>query len=107
MTDGTGTSSYFYNSLDELTSETNGDGQIVGYGYDLGADETAITYPNGQTVHRGYDNENRLHTITDWLTNQTTLAYDPNSNQSTTTFPSASANLDSSSYNASDQLTGI
>ena len=34
MTDGTGTSSYGYDSLNRLIQSTNGAGQALGYGYD-------------------------------------------------------------------------
>jgi RHS repeat-associated protein len=107
MTDGTGNTSYEYDSLGRLTSTTDGDNDTVDYGYDLANNLTAITYPNGQTVAQGYDSDERLHTITDWLGNETQLDYDPDSNLTTTTFPSGSDDVDNYGYNTADQLTSV
>ena len=48
MTDGTGTTSYSYDALNRLTSQTNGAGQSVAYGYDLKGDPTSITIPTAR-----------------------------------------------------------
>jgi YD repeat-containing protein len=55
MTDGSGSSSYHYDSLDRLIQSTNGAGQAVGYGYDMASSLTALTYPDASKVLRGYD----------------------------------------------------
>jgi len=54
MTDGTGTTSYSYDSLGRVTSITDGAGVKVGYGYDLNGNLTSLTYPNGQTAAQNY-----------------------------------------------------
>jgi len=70
MTDGTGTSSWVYDSLNRLTRYTNGAGRTVSYGYDLSGQITSITYPGRCTgarnrrvlcmVTRRYDRAGRL-----------------------------------------------
>jgi YD repeat-containing protein len=81
MADGTGTSSWTWNSLHRLTAHTNGAGSTVGYGYDLRGDITQITYPGSTgTVTRGFDDAGRLHTVTDWASHTTTYNYDADSN---------------------------
>ena len=52
MTDGTGTTSYTYDQLDRMTETKNGHGNKIGYEYDLGNEQTKITYPNGKAVTR-------------------------------------------------------
>lgn len=88
MTDGTGTSTWSYDSLGRLTSTTDGAGQTVTYSYDIGGRTTEIDYP-GTTgiVTRAYDDANRLTTVIDWNSNQTTFGYDADSNLTTQTNP--------------------
>jgi RHS repeat-associated protein len=80
MTDGTGTTTYVFDSLHRLTSSTDGAGHSVGYGYDLAGQLTSLTYPNGQTVTRAYDPAGHLAAVGDWLGNTTQFGYDANSN---------------------------
>lgn len=88
MTDGTGTSTWVWDSLHRLTSSTNGAGATVGYGYDIGGRSTTLTYPGATgTVTRGYDAANRLSFVRDWANRQTNFGYDPDSNLVTQTYP--------------------
>ena len=88
MTDGTGTSTWAYDTLHHLTASTNGAGQTVGYGYDLGGRLTSIAYPGTTgTVTRTYDAANRLTGVQDWAGRQTTFGYDANSNLVTQAYP--------------------
>jgi RHS repeat-associated protein len=107
MVDGTGTTSYSYDSLGRLTGVINGDKQTVGYGYDLDNDETSITYPNGKAIARAFDTDGRLSSITDWSGNKTAFAYGPDSQLQTTTLPATTSNIDNYGYNTADQLTSI
>jgi RHS repeat-associated protein len=105
MTDGTGTTSYSYDALNRLTSQTNGAGQSVAYGYDLKGDPTSITYPNGKTVSRSYDAAGRLTRITDWLGHSTTFTPDADSNTAGVAYPNGITA--SSVFDAADQVTKI
>ena len=67
MTDGTGTTKYTYDQLDRLTESENGHEETIKYEYDLANEQTEITYPNGKSVTRAFDNDGRLEKVTDWL----------------------------------------
>ncbi|MDQ6617188.1 MAG: DUF6531 domain-containing protein [Actinomycetota bacterium] len=107
MTDGTGTSTWAWDSLHRLTSYTNGAGAQVQYGYNLRNLATTITYPGSLTVTRGYDNAGRFTSVQDWLSNNTSFGYDPNSNLTTETLPAASGVVDNFSFDAADRLMAI
>jgi RHS repeat-associated protein len=74
MTDGTGTTGDVWDSLGRPTSEQNGAGATVGYGYDLMGHLTGITYPDSLLVTYGYDTADRLITVKDSLGHTTTYA---------------------------------
>jgi RHS repeat-associated protein len=106
MTDGTGTTTYVFDSLHRLTSSTNGAGAQVGYGYDLKGQLTSITYPGGtNAVSRTYDDAGRLASVTDWLSHQTTFGYDANSNLTQETYPNGTQAV--RTYDNADQLSSI
>jgi RHS repeat-associated protein len=107
VTDGTGTSSWSWDSLHRMTSYTNGNGAQVKWAYNLRNLPTTITYPGSLNVTRGYDAAGRWSSVQEWNSNTTTFGYDANSNLTTRTFPSASGVVDTSTFNAADQLTGI
>jgi RHS repeat-associated protein len=107
MTDGTGTTTYTYSQLEQLTNTTNGHGESVGYGYNLAGQQTKLTYPNGNAVTRGYDNAERLQTIADWLGHETKISYNPDSDMTAITFPSATGDQDKYAYNEADQLSEV
>jgi RHS repeat-associated protein len=105
MTDGTGTTTYTWDSLSRLTSSTDGSDATVGYGWDIGGHNTSITYPGGGTVTRGHDDAGRLTSVTDWLTNTTTFGYDANSNATTRTLPNGTTRTDA--HDRANRLTSI
>ncbi len=105
MVDGTGTTSYSYDQLDRLTKVKDGHGDVVSYHYDLGEQQTTITYPNGKSVTRAYDKAGRLEKITDWLEHVTKFGYDASSNQTATVWPSGTSGEDKNTYNEAEQLT--
>ncbi len=105
MTDGTGTSSYSYDSLHRLTSATDGAGNTVGYGYDLKGQLTSLTYPGGLTVTRGYDDAGRLTSVNDGFGHTTQFNPDPDSNISYEVYPGGPA--DFFAYDNADRLTRI
>jgi RHS repeat-associated protein len=107
MTDGTGTSTWGWDSLRRLVSYTNGAGSQVQWVYNLRNMPTTIIYPGSLNVIRGYDAAGRWTSVQDWNTNTTTFGYDANSNLTSLTFPTASGIVDALTFNATDQLTNI
>jgi RHS repeat-associated protein len=106
MTDGTGATTWVWDSLHRMTSSTTGAGNTIGYHYDLADRLTAVDYPGSTgTVSRGYDNADRLTSITDWNSHQTTFGYDPDSNLTSQAYPNGTTAA--TSYNEADQVTGI
>jgi RHS repeat-associated protein len=108
MTDGTGTSTYSYDSLGRLTSTTNGALKTLGYTYDLRDHVKTITYPGGtNTATRNYDDAGRLASVQDWLGHTITFGRDSNSNVAAETFPTGTSGLDTYGYDNADQVSGI
>lgn len=79
MTDGSGTSSFTYDSLGHMTSATAGAGVTASYSYDLDGHLTSLIYPNGRTVTRAYDAAGNLTSVTDWQGHTTDFSYDADS----------------------------
>jgi YD repeat-containing protein len=108
MTDGTGTSTWTYDSLNRLTSSQDGAGYQVTYGYDLKSQLTSITYPGQSSgVIRTYDDAGRLSTVKDWLKNTTGFGYDADSNLTAETFPTGTNNVDTFTPDAGGRLMSI
>lgn len=105
MTDGTGTTSYSYDSLNQLTKVTDGAGHTTSYHYDTVGNLTTLTYPNGQPVTRSFDKAGQLTSMTDWLGHSTSFGYDPDGDLTTETFPNSIQAT--SAYNTAGQLTSI
>ena len=81
MTDGTGIRTWEWDSLNRLTSTTDGAGATIAYSYDLAGRTISIDYPNAAgTVTRSYDDAGRLTSVTDWANRTTNFGYDPDSN---------------------------
>ena len=88
MTDGTGTTTWTYNTFGEVTAQKQGSGATTGYGYDDNGNLASITYPGqGTPVARTYDDAERLKTVTDWNSNTTTFGYDGDGGVRTTAYP--------------------
>jgi RHS repeat-associated protein len=107
MADGTGTTTYAWDTLSRLTSSAASIGGTVDYGYDLAGNITSLTYPGSKTITRHFDAAGRLDYIEDWLSpaNRTTFAYDPNSNLTTTSFPNTTSSTNT--YDDADRLVDI
>jgi RHS repeat-associated protein len=105
MTDGTGTTTKEYDQLDRLTEVKNGAKEVVKYLYDLGNQQTEITYPNGKTVKRSFDKAGRMEKVADWLGWESTFTYNRDSQVKSSSFPGETS--DSYAYNRADQLTEI
>ena len=106
MADGTGHSSYQYDSLGRLTQSVNGAGAAVGFGYDLMGRITSISYPGGAgSVTRTYYDNGSLHTVSDWLGHTTTFTYDADSNLLSTSYPNGTTQA--VSVDAAERLSSI
>src|SRR5207248_126680 len=103
MTDGTGTTSYSYDSLERLSTVTNGAGAVVSYGYDADNEVTTTTYPGrNQTVTQTWDGAGQESSVTDWLAHTTTFSYDGDGNLQTQALPNTTTI--SSTYDPADNL---
>jgi len=107
MIDGTGTSSWGWDSLHRMVSYTNGNGAQVQWLYNLRNLVTTIKYPGALNVTRGYDNAGRWTSVQDWNSNTTSFGYDANSNLTTETFPATSSVVDTFTFNAADQMPNV
>ncbi len=105
MSDGTGESTFTFDQLDRLTESKDGHGDTVGYEYNLGNQQTKITYPNGKSVVQEFDNAGRLKSVMDWLEHTTKFAYNRDSQLNKITFPSATSNVDTYAYSHADLMT--
>ncbi len=105
MTDGTGTTKYVYDQLDRLTETENGNKEVAKYEYNIGNEQTKITYPNKKEVTRTFDKDGRLEKFTDWLTHAAKFTYDEDSDLKAIVFPSETKDEDKYTYNDADQMT--
>ncbi len=77
LVDGTGTTTFTYDSLGRLTGQA-APGGTVGYGYNLRGQVTSLTYPNNKVVTRAYEADGAMTSSTDWSRKKTTFSYDQN-----------------------------
>lgn len=103
MTDGTGTTTRVYDQLDRLTEVTNGAKEVVKYKYDLGNQQTELTYPNGKVVKRAFDKAGRMEKITDWLGYEIGFSYNRSSQVKAMTTPGEI--LDEYTYDRAGAMT--
>jgi RHS repeat-associated protein len=107
MVDGTGTSTYEYDQLGRLIHSEDGNGEVVSWEWNLGDEPVGLTYPNGESIARGYDEDGRLESVTDWLGHTTTFAYNPDSALTVTTFPIGTGDTDEYSFDRADRMSGV
>ncbi len=122
MTDGTGTTTTFYDPYGRVASVTNGAGAEVTYGYDANGNLICLAYPvAGVTVGcvdgtptsgtgvvtYGYDPSNQLTSMADWLGNTFSFAYDASGNLTTTRYPSSTSTTTTASYDQASNLTSL
>ena len=97
MTDASGSSSYTPDPFGELATAQNGNNQIVSYAYDLDGNIAAITYPlpatatwaTTKTVTYGYDNSDRLASVTDLTGGKITITPNADGQQESETLASS------------------
>lgn len=107
MGDATGESSYEYDRLGRLIRSQDGDGDAVGWEYNLDNEPVEITYPNGETVSRSYDDDGRLKSTTDWLGNTTSFGYNKDSELQAITFPTGTDETDEYTYDPAGRMSGV
>ncbi len=105
MIDGTGESRFEYDQLGRLTESEDGHDDVVGYEYDLAEEPIGLTYPNGESISREFDEAGRLESVTDWLGHTTTFSYDPDSNLEAIAFPGGAGNVDEYTYDQTDHMS--
>jgi len=105
MTDGTGTSTWGWDSLHRMVSYQNGHSDLMQWQYNLRNLPNKIIYPGSLNVVPGYDSAGRWTSVQDWNSNITNFGYDADSNLTTETFPAASGVVDTFTFNANDQMT--
>lgn len=105
MRDGSGSSSYTWDSLGRLTQQTDGLSSTVRYEYDLAGNLTRLTYPGTESVTRTYDNAGRLASLTDWLGGITRFGYDADSDLTRIVWPEASSDSDAYSFDNADRMS--
>jgi len=104
MTDGSGTETSTYDTLDRLTAVTRG-ANTFSYAYDL-ANPTQVTYPGSTSVAYGFDDDERLQSVVSG--GQTTsYAYDEAANLRTTTLPSGNGYVETRTYDRAGRLVDI
>jgi YD repeat-containing protein len=104
MTDGTGTTSYVYDELDQVTSVTSPGARTVGYRHDLHANQAKIIYPGGQAVSYTYAKADRLQQLADWA-NRTSYTYNPDGSPNVVT--NANWTKATYSYDNAQRLTQV
>jgi RHS repeat-associated protein len=114
MSDATGSSSYGYDPFGELTSTTNGAGQVTGYGYNADGQASAVTYPlpstatwaSTRTVSYTYDNAGLLATVTDFNGQQIGIGDTADGSPNPVTLGSTGDTL-ATTYSATDTASAI
>ncbi|MBI3939539.1 MAG: RHS repeat protein [Acidobacteria bacterium] len=75
VTDGTGTTTYAYNALREVTDIRYPTGKAVSISYDAAGNISSIIYPNSFSVRYAYDKRNRVSSVA-WDGNSVSYTYD-------------------------------
>jgi len=104
MADATGTTTWAYNSLNLVTSETKGPDSIS-YIYDAGGRRTSLTDQTGDMTSFEHDGMNRMSKASRGPTWNATYERDANSNLTSQTNPNETTVT--LSYNSADWLTSI
>jgi len=79
--------SYTYDKLGRIKTETDGEGNTTTYTYDKNGNVITVTHANGSKTENSYDSMGRLVSTTDPEGNVTSYTYDVCGNLKTTTDP--------------------
>jgi RHS repeat-associated protein len=107
-TDGTGTSTWVYDTFGQVIRHTDGAGNAVSYGYDANGNQTSEVYPGGRTVARTFDDAGQLTRVKDWNNQSSTFTYNLDGALTSTTYPNgtvATTAVDATDRPTSDTLT--
>jgi RHS repeat-associated protein len=105
MTDATGTTSYTFDRLYRLTSETLPGNRVTSYTWDGAGNMASLTDVGGTTTY-GYDIAEQLTSLTQPGGFVTTFGYDADGNRTSTVYPSAKSKL-TAEYDAGGRLKHI
>jgi len=67
-----------YDALNRVTSQTDADGNHIGYAYDTQGNLSVLTYPDGKELEYSYDKNGNVILVTDWENRETCFSYDKN-----------------------------
>jgi YD repeat-containing protein len=108
MTDGSGTSTWTWDSLGRIKATKDGANHQLAYHYANPRDPAdIISYVGVGDVTRVFDDVGRMRSVKDWLGNTTALDPDADSNLTTVTGPAGTGLVDSFKFDNADQLIGI
>jgi YD repeat-containing protein len=105
MTDGLGTTTWTYDTMNRPTSVTDPLNNMILYDYDAVGNRTELTYPDGKTVTYDYDDVNQLTSVTDWDNQSTSYAYDDVGQVTSVFLPNGVASQ--YSYDSAGRLTAL
>ena len=75
--------------------------------WNLADEPVGLTYPNGKSISRAYDEVGRLESVTDWLGHATSFSYNVDSAPTATTFPTATGDTDEYGYDRADRMASV
>ena len=94
-----------YDALNRVTSQTDADGNHIGYAYDMQGNLSVLTYPDGKELEYSYDKNGNVILVTDWENRKTSFSYDKNGRLVRT--ERADGSTESRSYDKAGQLLQI
>ena len=94
-----------YDALNRVTSQTDADGNHIGYAYDTQGNLSVLTYPDGKELEYSYDKNGNVILVTDWENRETRFSYDKNGRLVRT--ERADGSTESRSYDKAGQLLQI
>ena len=94
-----------YDALNRVTSQTDADGNHIGYAYDMQGNLSVLTYPDGKELEYSYDKNGNVILVIDWENRETCFSYDKNGRLVRT--ERADGSTESRSYDKAGQLLQI
>ena len=94
-----------YDALNRVTSQTDADGNHIGYAYDTQGNLSVLTYPDGKELEYSYDKNGNVILVTDWENREMRFSYDKNGRLVRT--ERADGSTESRSYDKAGQLLQI